>query len=130
MPNPVVYYRGSKKLKSESDEMGADCNVKVLQNLLKNDSSNKPWEYVWEKHQSQLEPYYKPISEQDMTLVFESRFECGNLDLAIKIDDHNYKLLMQSDSNTKGNTQWFYFKVTNTRQDMEVNFEIMNYVRL
>ena len=33
-----------------------------------------------------LEPYYKLKSQHDRTLVFESRFECGNLCLALKVD--------------------------------------------
>ena len=128
IPNPVVYFRGSKKFKV-SDEMGTDCNIKILQALIKgNETGEKPWEFIWEKAVKPLEPYYQVMDPNDNTLAFESRFECGNLDLAIKIDDNNYKLVMQSDSNTKGNTQWFYFKVSNTKQGLPVNFEIMNYV--
>jgi hypothetical protein len=85
------------------------------------------WKYSWESNKS-VEPYYKPKNNDDDTLVFESRFECGNLDMAIKVDSNNYKLVMQSDSNTKGNCQWFYFKVQNTKCNMIVHFEIVNYV--
>lgn len=35
-------------------------------------------------------PYYRPTSESDQTLVFESRFESGNLCMAIKVI-HNIK---------------------------------------
>jgi hypothetical protein len=31
------------------------------------------------------DPYYTPASEEDKTLVFESRMECGNLSLAVKV---------------------------------------------
>ena len=30
-------------------------------------------------------PYYLPTSENDTTLVFESRFECGNMRRAIQL---------------------------------------------
>lgn len=33
----------------------------------------------------QLRPYYVPESDADRTLVFESRFECGNLRRAIQV---------------------------------------------
>lgn len=33
---------------------------------------------------------------------------------------------MRVDTNTKGNTQWFYFAVTNTKQGHTVKFNIKN----
>ena len=36
-----------------------------------------------------LAPYYTPTSPDDHTLVFESRFESGNLCLAIKVQTHH-----------------------------------------
>ena len=54
---------------------------------------------------------YHPTDENDKTLVFESRFESGNLYLAQKVSDTEYNLLMQNDVNTQGHTQWFFFRV-------------------
>ena len=45
----------------------------------------------------------------DKTLLFESKFESGNLYLSQKVSDSEYNLLMQNDINTNGHTQWFYF---------------------
>ena len=45
----------------------------------------------------------KPAKSDSLT--FESRFESGNLALAIKKTDEEYDLLMQNDTNTKGHTQ-------------------------
>ena len=70
---------------------------------------------------------YKLKNEEDRTLLFESRFESGNLFLATKVSDQEYDLLMQNDINTQGHTQWFYFKVTNTRAGLPVKFNILNY---
>jgi cytosolic carboxypeptidase protein 2/3 len=64
----------------------------------------------------------------DHTLVFESRFESGNLDMAIKVSEKTYLLLMQNDTNTKGNNQWFYFKVSNAAKGSAISFQIANYV--
>ena len=44
------------------------------------------------------------IDRSDKTLLFESRFECGNLYLGQKVSDHEYNLLMQNDINTSGHT--------------------------
>ena len=56
------------------------------------------------------------IDRSDKTLLFESKFESGNLYLAQKVSDNEYNLLMQNDINTSGHTQWFYFQVKNTRK--------------
>ena len=72
-----------------------------------------------------ITPYYK-LKNNDSTLVFESRFESGNLSLAIKINDNEYNLLMQNDINTNGHTQWFYFRVSNTNKST-VKFNILNF---
>ena len=39
-------------------------------------------------------PYYYPESESDNTLVFESRFESGNLLSAVKISDNEYDMIL------------------------------------
>lgn len=68
-------------------------------------------------------------SSSDRTLIFESRFESGNLFLAQKVCDTEYNLMMQNDINTQGHTQWFYFRVQNTKKGSSVKFNIINYVR-
>lgn len=37
--------------------------------------------------------YYTPKDKKDKTLVFESRFESGNLDMAIKVNENEYVCL-------------------------------------
>ena len=76
----------------------------------------------------EIKQYYTPGPE-DNTLVFESRFESGNLWMALKVSDNEYNLILQNDINTKGNTQWFYFRVTNTVQNMSVKFNIVNFCK-
>lgn len=63
-------------------------------------------------------PYYIPKSKNDKTLIFESRFESGNLRRAIQIGDYDYQLILEADYQTTGHTQWFYFSVANTRKDI------------
>ena len=58
-----------------------------------------------------------PIINPDMfkqpSLLFDSMFESGNLDMVVQIKEHEYDLYMRVDSNTRGHHQWFYFKVMN-----------------
>uniref|UniRef100_A0A8D2QD90 Cytosolic carboxypeptidase 2 n=1 Tax=Zonotrichia albicollis TaxID=44394 RepID=A0A8D2QD90_ZONAL len=58
---------------------------------------------------------------QDATLLFESRFESGNLQKATK-----YVLMLRPDLYTAKHTQWFYFRVQNTRQEPLYRFTIAN----
>jgi len=41
-----------------------------------------------------VQPYYSVRGPTDKTLVFESRFESGNLFSAIKVNDNDYNLLL------------------------------------
>jgi hypothetical protein len=46
------------------------------------------------------------INERNL-LVFDSNFECGNLDSAYVVNENEYNLLMKVDTNTKGSSFWF-----------------------
>lgn len=81
---------------------------------------------VTSKTLAKVKPFYKPENKDDRTLVFESRFECGNLSMALKLNDNEYNLLLQNDINTNGHTQWFFFKVSNTQKGHTVKFNILN----
>jgi len=71
-------------------------------------------------------PFYYPDGDNDQTLVFESRFESGNLLASIKISDNEYDMFLQNDINTNGHTQWYFFRVSNTRRHAKVKFNILN----
>lgn len=51
-------------------------------------------------------------------LIFESRFESGNLAKAVKITSGYYELYLRPDMYTNRHTQWFYFRVSNTRKNV------------
>ncbi len=72
-----------------------------------------------------VEPYYVPKDLTDKTLVFESRFESGNLAAAVKVTETDYHLLLQNDVNTSGHTQWFFFRTTNNKLG-PVRFNMLN----
>eukprot|EP00775_Hariotina_reticulata_P008712 gene8712-8893_t len=73
-----------------------------------------------------LLPWYVPHGPTDSTLVFESRFESGNLRRAVQVFEYEYDLVLQPDINTKGHTQFFYFAVANTRAGQTYRFNIIN----
>ena len=48
--------------------------------------------------------FYTPQTPDDYTLVFESRFESGNLRRAIQVYEFEYDLILKPDYNTRGYT--------------------------
>lgn len=70
--------------------------------------------------------YYIPEGANDPTLIFESRFESGNLLVAMQVSHNEYDLVLQNDVNTNGHTQWYFFRVSNTKKDHKVRFNIIN----
>ena len=94
-------------------------NLLDVKNLLKNTSTSQAafGKQTGAKSLVNLQgikPFYTKKDAFDRTLVFESRFESGNLAAALKVDDSDYYLALQNDVNTLGNTQWFFFRVSNT----------------
>jgi len=52
------------------------------------------------RYYSKLKPYYHKESDDDNTLIFESRFESGNLRRAVKVGEHEYNMILKYDHNT------------------------------
>ena len=59
-------------------------------------------------------------------MIFESRFESGNLLAVVKVTDTEYDLILSNDINTNGHTQWYFFRVSNTKKGMKIRFNIIN----
>ncbi|XP_025162604.1 cytosolic carboxypeptidase 2 [Harpegnathos saltator] len=64
--------------------------------------------------------------EDSTDLRFESRFESGNLGKVVKITDTYYQLYLRRDLYTQRHTQWYYFRVSNTRSRITYRFSIVN----
>ncbi|XP_066446271.1 cytosolic carboxypeptidase 2-like isoform X2 [Eleutherodactylus coqui] len=67
--------------------------------------------------------------ESDNTLVFESRFESGNLQKVVQVADYDYQLTLRTDLYTDRHTQWYYFRVKNTRAGIPYRFTIINFMK-
>ncbi|KYN37082.1 Cytosolic carboxypeptidase NnaD [Trachymyrmex septentrionalis] len=64
--------------------------------------------------------------DDNTDLQFESRFESGNLGKVVKITDTYYQLYLRRDLYTQRHTQWYYFRVSNTRSRLTYRFSIVN----
>jgi hypothetical protein len=76
-----------------------------------------------------LPAWYAPRGPADDTLVFESRFESGNLRRAVQVAPYEYDLVLQPDLNTRGHTQWFFLAVSNTRAGRPYRLNIINLLK-
>ena len=74
-------------------------------------------------------PFVGMKTDIDETLIFESKFESGNLDKVAKVKEDEYDLYIRNDTNTYGKNQWFYFKVQNTGEEREVKMNIVNFCK-
>lgn len=76
-----------------------------------------------------LRPFYAVEDENDATLVFESRFESGNLHTASQVGDFEYELALKNDTNTWGHTQWYFFSMSNTRKGASYKLILTNLLK-
>mmetsp|Transcript_14003 Transcript_14003/g.21826 ORF Transcript_14003/g.21826 Transcript_14003/m.21826 type:complete len:136 (+) Transcript_14003:743-1150(+) len=78
---------------------------------------------------ARFDDYYKPQLKNDYTLCFESRFESGNLRRAIQVYVFEYDLILKPDYLTKNHSQWFYFRLKNTKAGQTYRFNIINLLK-
>ena len=77
-------------------------NVKKLMKDCNIDSETKDFNKLKTQGKSSMKkktelpptPFYHPEGPQDVTLIFESRFETGNLLAAMKVSDNEYDLVL------------------------------------
>ena len=83
------------------------------------------------------------LSPEDI-INFESNFESGNLKFVYLINpeeeeeselirieniNNNYELILQNDTNTRGHSQWFFFRISNGKKGQKIKLNIMNFQR-
>jgi len=88
-----------------------------------------PYSSSVQPKEGEISSFYQPQTEDDFTLTFESRFESGNLRRAIQVYEYEYDLILKPDYNTRGNIQWFYFRISNVRKGKQYRFNIINLMK-
>ncbi|KAL4642037.1 cytosolic carboxypeptidase 2-like isoform X1 [Arapaima gigas] len=74
-------------------------------------------------------PIFCKADGDSSTLVFESRFQSGNLQKAVQIGAYDYELTLRTDLYTRKHTQWFYFQVRNMKAGVTYRFTIINLMK-
>lgn len=115
----LVYLRSELEFKDQKKESKRDSvleeNLLDVKRLLKTSAFsvqqvNKDKEEGGEAPEKKqlvkvnIDPYYVRKGGDDTTIIFESRFESGNLAAAVKTSPDDYLLLLQNDVNTSGHT--------------------------
>ncbi|XP_051031819.1 cytosolic carboxypeptidase 3 [Phodopus roborovskii] len=85
--------------------------------------------FVYSRVGGNRTPLKQPVDNCDNTLVFEARFESGNLQKVVKVADYEYQLTVRPDLFTNKHTQWYYFQVTNTQAETVYRFTIVNFTK-
>ena len=63
-------------------------------------------------------------------VTFDADFEAANLDQVRMRSPTTYDCFMRNDSNGNGNLQWFYFRVTNTKEFLgTIHINIVNFTK-
>ncbi|KAL5105792.1 hypothetical protein TcWFU_005037 [Taenia crassiceps] len=68
-------------------------------------------------------------SKEEGELIFESRFESGNLKQARRIGTYEYELVLTPDLVTESHVQWFFFQVAGAKSGVEYTFHIANLLK-
>jgi hypothetical protein len=85
-------------------------------------------DHILDYLETEIKTKLPPKIDEDMVLEFDQNFEGGNLDSVYLQSEYEYNLLMKVDTNTKGNTYWFMFKVSEF-QAARYKFNILNFTR-
>lgn len=64
------------------------------------------------------------------SIIFDSDFESGNLDIVIETAHYEYDLFMRVDSNTRGHFSWYYFKIKNIPKGEKIKLNICNFTKV
>uniref|UniRef100_A0A8P0P371 AGBL carboxypeptidase 3 n=1 Tax=Canis lupus familiaris TaxID=9615 RepID=A0A8P0P371_CANLF len=85
--------------------------------------------FVYSRVGGNRTPLKQPVDDYDNTLMFEARFESGNLQKVVKVAEYEYQLTVRPDLFTNKHTQWYYFQVTNTQAGIVYRFTIINFTK-
>ena len=115
-------------------------NYAKINSIPENTSGNKSkstgragLNYIYESGGILVKPefdseYSFNIPDDGINLIFDSKFESGNLKKAIRMSDYEYKLFISSDTNTHRHNHWYYFSVLNPRKT-SITFNIVNMLK-
>ncbi|XP_067840829.1 uncharacterized protein [Heptranchias perlo] len=113
------------KIEQVSDGTAVELSDSEAQNKL---SRGKHLVFDSRRNNKGSIPYSIP-EDWAPSLVFESRFESGNLHQAWRVGQYEYDLMLAVDMFTNRHTQWYYFRIQNTMAGVTYKFKIVNLLK-
>ena len=123
--SPVVY----KAYKAQNSFSLHQDLLRLYPELYPYDSSDKSITAYKFLNKNSTARQYGMTHNSEGSLVFDSFFECGNLDKVEMLSPTEYDVYIRPDSNTSTHMHWFYFSVTGFRTLAKVKLNVVNFSR-
>ena len=142
-PSNILVYTDNENDAEELKLLGQPINYDFLTKILQSDISNienffdeKNGVFLDKKNENhydfkKLTYMPEPKNSNDAKIIFDSKFESGNLRMAIKLNsdiDNEYDLIIRKDYNCEKNYSWFFFSIECDRE-CDIKFNILNFIK-
>jgi hypothetical protein len=139
----ILVYTDNENDAEELKLLGQPINYDYLTKILQSDISNienffdeKNGVFLDKKNENhydfkKLSYIPEPKNSNDAKIIFDSKFESGNLRMAIKLNsdiDNEYDLIIRKDYNCEKNYSWFFFSIECDRE-CDIKFNILNFIK-
>ena len=132
-PQTKLVYTDEENDEEEIKKLGTPINFDYLKYILQCDPSNIE-NFIDVQKGKYIENNENIENRNNMNnndIIFDSKFESGNLRMAIKLFsdiENEYDLIMRKDYNSEKNYSWFYFSIKSPKETT-VKFNILNFVK-
>ena len=141
-PSNILVYTDNDDAE-ELKLLGQPINYDYLTKILQSDISNienffdeKNGVFLDKKNENhydfkKLTYIPEPKNSNDAKIIFDSKFESGNLRMAIKLNsdiENEYDLIIRKDYNCEKNYSWFFFSIECDRE-CDIKFNILNFIK-
>ena len=142
-PSNILVYTDNENDAEELKLLGQPINYDYLIKILQSDISNienffdeKNGVFLDKKNENhydfkKLTFIPEPKNSNEAKIIFDSKFESGNLRMAIKLNSdiyNEYDLIIRKDYNCEKNYSWFFFSIECDRE-CDVKFNILNFIK-
>ena len=142
-PSNILVYTDNENDPDELKLLGQPIDYDYLIKILQCDISNienffdeKNGNFLdknYDTHFNFKKLSYVPESKnsKEAKIIFDSKFESGNLRMAIKLNseiENEYDLIIRKDYNCEKNYSWFFFSIESDRET-DIKFNILNFIK-
>ena len=145
-PSNTLVYTDNENDPDELKLLGQSINYDYLVKMLQSDTSNienfideNNGIFLDKKNENthynfnfkKLTYIPEPKKEKEAKIIFDSKFESGNLRMAIKLNseiENEYDLIIRKDYNYEKNYSWFFFSIESDRET-DIKLNLLNFTK-